>query len=253
VRFQIFTTGMSPTQVGNDITVPVNASWLAGTLVNLTCNGTTEPGALASYAIYAYLQDSSLSPCDIAAPQGDGFQNNVSVDLGTTGKRVDGGGWVLNSYSSNGKGTFGLTAGFPKSKTVPTGNVVFMLHAAADGKGNFYDWKVKDSSWSAGTLTFYHNTILGGSSTTIDSARFTCKGVVQQIDSVTGQILNGGFGNATILVDGFDGDQYSPALKDNCTINVYDSNNNLWWGSTGSMLPLGGGASGGGNIKVFNQ
>jgi hypothetical protein len=54
-------------------------------------------------------------------------------------------------------------------------------------------------------------------------------------------------------VDGFDGDQYSPALKDNCTINIYDANNNLWFGSTGSMLPLGGGGPGGGNIKVFNQ
>jgi hypothetical protein len=253
VRFEVWSTAtLTPAIVGSPMTAPVNANWTAGVLTTLAC-GTATPAAV-SYEIRAYLVDAS--GCDIAAQGGDGAQQgSVTVDLGTAGKRIDGGGWIVNTNSSNGKGTFGFTAGFSsKSKTAPQGNTVFMLHAVPDGNGNFFDWKVKDSSWSSATLSFYHNTTLSGNSTTtIDSARVTTKGVVQQINPVTGQVLAGGFGNATIVFDGFDGDQYSPALKDNCTINIYDANNNLWWGSTGVMLPLGGGGPGGGNIKVFNQ
>jgi len=173
--------------------------------------------------------------------------NLVTVDFGSTERRATGGGWVANQYSMNGKANFGFTVGLNKNGTLK-GNSVYMLHSVLATDGRRDNWKVKDSSWTGGTLTFYQST--GG--TKIDSARFTAKCVVQQIDSVTGQVLSGGFGNGTIVVDIYDGDQYNPKQKDKYSIKVFMQDGvTLWWGSSSSLLQLGGGGPGGGNVTIF--
>lgn len=141
-----------------------------------------------------------------------------------------------------------------KTKTVLQGSSVFMLHRVQEG-GLFYNWKVKDTTWNNATLSFYHNPVQPGS--VVDSARVIFRGTVQKIHPVTGAVV-GGFGNATIVVDSFDGDAYKPALKDEYSIKVYDPNNLLWWGSTPATapnpgLPLGNGGAGGGGIRIFSK
>ncbi|MFM8357543.1 MAG: hypothetical protein ACKOET_03215, partial [Verrucomicrobiota bacterium] len=245
VKFEVWTSGASPSKV-TEITAPVNTIGEAGALVTLTAGSTTA----ATYEVRAYLVQGT---CNVGANDISG--QTVVVDYGSTTRRVVGGGWIRNAYSDNAKGTFGFVAGFTtKVKTVLEGNSVFMLHRVQEG-GLWYNWKVKDNSWNNATLSFYHNPALPG--TTVDSGRVTFRGVVQKIDPVTGAVM-GGLGNATIVLDAFDGDLYKPAVKDQYAIKVYDQNNLLWWGSTPSTapnpgLPLANGGTGGGNIKIFSK
>jgi hypothetical protein len=180
----------------------------------------------------------------------------VTVDLGTTERRVVGGGWIVNQYSSNQKGNFGFVAGFATKTKNPTlkGNSVYTLHSVWSGipgvpnSDGFYNWKAKDSSWtSGGTLSFYQST----TGTKVDSARFTAKCVLQQMNE-SGVVWS--TGNGMIVVDVFDGGQYNPVRKDQYSVKIYNGQNDLWWGSTMSMLPLGGDPlkPGGGNITIFD-
>jgi hypothetical protein len=241
VRFEVWTTGTSPTEVtdhNNPTIVPVNVNGDAGTLVTLLAD--SKNNTALGYEIRAYLLDGS---CEVGV--NDVEDEALEVDIGSTNQRVVGGGWISSLWSDNGKGNFGFVAGYTtKGKAALTGNSVFMLHKVAKD-GTVSNWKVKDSSWSGGTLTFYSQ-ITGA--TKVDSARFTFKGVVQQLNDSGASI--GGFGNAAVTVDVFDGDVYSPAQKDKYSIKVYNGTD-LWFGSTSGMLPMGGSGPGGGNIKIF--
>lgn len=50
----------------------------------------------------------------------------LTVDYGSTERRVTGGGWVVNAQSSNGKANFGYTVGFNKNGSLK-GNSVYIV------------------------------------------------------------------------------------------------------------------------------
>ena len=210
----------------------------------------TGTSTAATYEVRAYLLQGT---CNVGANEISGQM--VTVDFGSTTRRAVGDGWIKSAYSDNGKGTFGFVVGYTgKSKSTLEGHSIFMLHRVKEGQ-SYYNWKVKDTSWSNATMSFYHNPVLPGS--TLDSVRVTFRGVVQKMDPKTGSVV-GGFSNATVVLDAFDGSQSKPALKDQYAIKVYDQNNRLWWGSTPSTtpnpgLPLANGGSGGGRIKVYSK
>lgn len=170
----------------------------------------------------------------------------VQVDFGSTNRRMVGGGWVQNLLSSSDKGTFCFVANYnvAKNKVTLTGNSVYMIHGDAG-----YNWKVKDTAWAGAIMSFYHNPANSG--TLVDSGRVQFKGVIQKIDAITGDVVDG-FGNATIILDGFDGDLHSPARKDGYSIRIYNGST-LWDKTTSVLQPLGSGGPGGGNIKVFSK
>jgi hypothetical protein len=235
VRFEVWTTGLTPSKV-QTVLSPVNSSGDAGTLLPNLATG--------CYEVRAYLLYGS---CEVGLSDITGHL--LQVDLGSTLQRVVGGGWTANAWSQNGKGSFGFVAGYSaKGKTTLTGNSVFMLHSVLATDTYYYDWKVKDTTWNNSTLTFYHNPAIT-TGTLADSARFTCQGVVQQINSQGKVVWSSG--NMTVVVDAFDGDLYAPVRKDAYSIKVYDANNNLWWGSSSGLLPLANNGPGGGNVKLF--
>jgi hypothetical protein len=249
VKFEVWTSAVTPSKV-LEVTAPLNKSGNAGALVELSTDLTTGSTTAATYEVRAKLLQGS---CHVGANEVSGLC--LTVDRGSTTRRVVGGGWINNAYSKNGRGSFGFVAGYTtKVKTKLEGNSIFMLHGVKEG-GVAYNWKVKDTSWSTATLSFYHNPAVTGS--LVDSGRVTFKGVVQKINPLTEAVV-GGFSNATVVVDVFDGGLYTPARKDQYSIKVYDSNKLLWWGSTPATtpnpgLPLGGGGSGGGNIRIFSK
>jgi hypothetical protein len=245
IKFEVWTAAVTPSLVVT-VTAPVNVNGDAGALVSLLTGSTTA----ATYEIRAYLM---LGNCKVGANEIS--SQTLTVDFGSTTRRIVGGGWINSAFSDNAKGTFGFVAGYTtRNKTALDGNSVFMLHSVIEN-GIAYNWKVKDTAWNTATLSFYHNSTLAG--TTVDSARATFRGVVQKIVTQTGAVV-GGFGNATIVLDVFDGDLYSPAKKDQYSIKVYDGDNLLWWGSTPATAPnpglaLGNNGPGGGNIKIFSK
>src|SRR5439155_19491850 len=129
----------------------------------------------------------------------------LTVDFGSTERRVTGGGWVPTA-GANGKSNFGFTVGFNKNGTLK-GNSIYMVRGT-DG----FNYLVKSSSWNNGNLTF-----LQGCGTALSKARYTGGAVIQKIDPQTGAVVSS-TGNCTLVVDISDGDLCSPRLRDQYAI-----------------------------------
>ncbi|MFM8359517.1 MAG: hypothetical protein ACKOET_13290, partial [Verrucomicrobiota bacterium] len=174
-------------------------------------------------------------------------QAQLVVSPGSTARRMTGGGWVTNSFSRNGRATFGFEGQpAPKTKGTAQGNSTYMLHAVTlpEYPGKVWQLRVKDSAWSSSTLAFYAGT---AGSTAVDSGRLQCNGVVQLVNSQnSAETIS--YGNCVIVVDVRDGGFYSPALPDLYAITVYDNKNNILWFSTPTKTALSRG-----EVRVFSK
>jgi hypothetical protein len=126
----------------------------------------------------------------------NGGQQIVATDAGktlvvanTTGPSANGGGWMNDPASTNGKGNFGLTVKFNKQMTNLQGNSVFVFRStdpAAVGPLNptgAVDIQIKTSNLIG----------MGLVPGTTNAVRLTAKANVQIINAVTGVVI-GGFG-----------------------------------------------------------
>jgi hypothetical protein len=166
----------------------------------------------------------------------------LNIALGSTDKRVTGGGWVPYAASSTGKANFGFTVDYQKNGS-PKGNSVFIFRSVDPTTPNdpkVYDWVVKNNSWQGGGLGFY---------TDPSKASFNGRCNVQKIDPATGLIV-ASFGNYSFTVDLMDGDLLNPKQADRYGITILDNTGIIWRqvGTPGNPLPLGGG-----NVSVKSK
>ena len=158
----------------------------------------------------------------------------MTVDYGSTTRRVTSGGWIADRQSPNGKGNFGFTVNYQKNGS-PKGNSVYLFRGT-DG----LNYLVKSNSWQGGGLSFFQD---------LSKASFSSKCVVQKIDPTTGQIVQS-WGNYRFIVDIVDGDLLNPHAADRYAIMILDSNGAVWRqiGTRSSPVELGGG-----NVAVHSK
>jgi hypothetical protein len=157
----------------------------------------------------------------------------LTVDYGSTVKRVTGGGWIPDSQSANGKGNFGFTVNYQKTGS-PKGNFLYLFRGT-DG----YNYLVKSNSWQGGGLSF----------TGTNKAYFSGKCVVQKINRATGQVETSS-GNYRFTVDITDGDLTNPRTSDKFAITIFTSTGAIWRqiGTAAVQIPLGGG-----NVTIHSK
>ncbi|MBS1115620.1 MAG: Fungalysin metallopeptidase [candidate division NC10 bacterium] len=174
----------------------------------------------------------------VRVEQGNGYwtspndTSTITVAVGSTERRVTGGGWAPDGASSNGKGSFGFTVS-PQRNGSPKGNSLFVFHG-----GDGFDYVIKSTSWQGGSLVFLGNPIT--------RARFNGRATVQKIDKATGTIV-ASFGNYTFTVEIRDGDLLSPKGSDLYGITVLDNSGNLSHQIGASNAPV---EMGGGNVAI---
>jgi hypothetical protein len=225
VSFQVYTSGLTPTLITN-LNAAVNSSGNAGAYLTLSVGTYSIVAALVPNSCWAAASDSAL----------------LTVDYGSTDRRVTGGGWIADSLSRNGKANFGFTVGFNKNGTLK-GSSVYMLRGT-DG----FNYMVKATSWNGAYLTFTTDPTIGK----VTRARYSSSCVIQQINPLTDAVV-WSQGNCTYVVDILDGDQYNPPVKDQYAISVFlPGGTTLWWGSSSTLSNLGGSGPGGGNLRIFS-
>ena len=133
-------------------------------------------------------------------------QNEVPIAVlttttSTTGS-TNGGGWIPDLLSSNGKGNFGFSVQYSKN-TGTKGSFVYVYRT------NTYDYVVKSNSWQGGGLSF----------SDINKATFTGKCVIQVRDKVTGVLITS-YGNSKFTVSVIDKDQNQPQSTGTDTISI---------------------------------
>jgi hypothetical protein len=216
IRFEIFkfsNNGPTPDVViGN---VPVDAFGNAVATVNLAAG---DPWTVRVAVESANTHWITSAP-DMAV---------INVALGTTEKRVTGGGWIADNQSASGKSNFGFTV-TPQKSGSPKGNSAYVFRGT-DG----FTYLVKSTSWQGGGLTFY---------TDPAKAAFSGKAVVQKINAATGAVVES-WGNYSFMVDLVDGDQLSPKSTDRYTITILDTTGKVWRqiGTRTEPIALGGGS-----------
>jgi hypothetical protein len=220
VRFELFKSsnlGTTPDKiVGN---VPVDASGNALVIESL---------AVDVWTVFVKIE--TTNGYWTASPVG---MSTITVDYGSTTKRVTGGGWIADSQSANGKGNFGFTVNYQKNGT-PKGNSIYLFRGT-DG----YNYLVKSNSWQGGGLSFL-NTY---------KASFSGKCVVQKIERATGLVVES-WGNYRFTVDIWDGDLQNPRTTDRYAITILRDNGTVWRqiGTSASPIQLGGG-----NVAIHNK
>lgn len=120
----------------------------------------------------------------------------VNVAVGGDDQRTNGGGWVADPGSANGKSNFGFSVRVEKKKDTPKGNFVFVFRGT-DG----FNYVVKSNTWNGGFLNFAGEA--GTSEPTRAAFRGRCD--VQKVDPATGLTVQS-WGNFTFTVDVRDGD-----------------------------------------------
>jgi hypothetical protein len=204
----------------NQPAVPIDASGRAQLQVPLKVDG---------YAVRVVMTTPNTywTPADIG-------ESSVTVDFGSTARRVTGGGWVADTESRNGKGNFGFTVAPQRNGTIK-GQAVYMFK---DAQG--FTWKVKTTSWQSGSLTYYSDP---------GRATFVGKAVVQKIDA-NGNVVES-YGNWSIVVGIFDGG--SGRTADRYGIEIKRADGTVWRTIPGgaNVLAGEGRAIGGGNIIVY--
>jgi hypothetical protein len=155
----------------------------------------------------------------------------INVAIGSNDQQTNGGGWVADAGSANGKGNFGFSV--RNDKGSPKGSSIYVFRGT-DG----FNYIVKSNSWAGGFLNFSTEP----ATTIMDRSSFKGKCVVQKIDRTTGAVV-ASFGNFTFTVDGRDGDLLNPRSYDAYAITILDNNGVIWRrvGTNTAPLPLGGG------------
>jgi hypothetical protein len=220
VRFEIFkSSNMTTTPdfvVGN---VPVDSNGDAFTFL---------PGLGAdTYVVFV-----KIEPANgywTADPFGLG---TINVAIGTNETQTNGGGWVPDAGSANGKANFGFSV--KGANGSPKGNSIFVFRGT-DG----FNYIVKSTSWAGGFLNFSTEP----STSILNRSSFKGKCVVQKIDRSTGAVV-ASLGNFTFTVDARDGDLLTPRSFDAYAITILDQNGVIWRrvGTNTALLPLGGGS-----------
>ena len=219
VRFEIFKSS-NMTSIP-DITVPN---------VPVDANGdalTFLPGLAAdTYVVVVKIE--ATNGFWTANPVGLG---TINVAIGSNDQQTNGGGWVPDAGSANGKGNFGFSVRSDKGS--PKGSSVYVFRGT-DG----FNYIVKSTSWQGGFLNF--STEPGTS--TLNRSSFSGRCVVQKIDPSTGLVVES-FGNFTFTVDGRDGDLLVPRQFDAYAITILDNTGSIWRrvGTNTAPLPIGGG------------
>ena len=219
VRFEIFKssnmTSIPDITVGN---VPVDVNGDALTFL---------PGLAAdTYVVVVKIE--ATNGYWTANPVGLG---TINVAVGSNDQQTNGGGWVPDDGSANGKGNFGFSV--RNDKGSPKGSSIYLFRGT-DG----FNYIVKSNSWAGGFLNF--STEPGTS--ILNRSSFKGKCVVQKVDRATGAVV-ASFGNFTFTVDGRDGDLLLPRSSDAYAITILDNNGVIWRrvGTNIALLPLGGG------------
>ena len=220
VRFEIFkSSNMTPVPdfvVGN---VPVDANGDAVAFL---------PGLGAdTYVVMVKIEASN--GYWTADPIGLG---TINVAVGTNETQANGGGWVPDSGSANGKANFGFSV--KGANGSPKGNSIFIFRGT-DG----FNYIVKSTSWAGGFLNFSTEP----STSILNRTSFKGKAVVQKVDRTTGAVV-ASFGNYSFTVDARDGDLLTPRSFDAYAITILDNNGVIWRrvGTNIALLPLGGGS-----------
>lgn len=209
---------LAPVGGGSVITVaniPVSAAGDALTTANVP---------VGDYSVKVTISLSNLYWTQ--SPYGDG---SLHVEAGTTDQRVTGGGWIADAKSANGKDNFGFTVNYNKNGA-PKGNFLFMFRGT-DG----YNYQLKSNSWAKGGLSF----------TSDNTAYFTAKATLTEIDRATGAVVSSD-GSYTFAVNIKDGGLTKPTTADTFTITIFDSSNNIW-------KQIGTSTLGGGNVVVHSK
>jgi hypothetical protein len=219
VRFEIFkSSNMTTTPdytVGN---VPVDTNGDAVAFL---------PGLGAdTYVVYV-----KIEPANgywTADPVGLG---TINVAIGSNETQTNGGGWVPDAGSANGRANFGFSV--KGNNGSPKGSSIFLFRGT-DG----FNYIVKSTSWAGGFLNFSTEP----STSILNRTSFKGKAVVQKIDRATGAIV-ASFGNFSFTVDARDGDLLTPRSFDAYAITILDNNGVIWRrvGTNNALLPLGGG------------
>jgi hypothetical protein len=155
----------------------------------------------------------------------------INVAIGSNDQATNGGGWVPDATSANGKGNFGFSV--RNDKGTPKGNSIYVFRGT-DG----FDYIVKTNSWQGGYLNFAAEP----GTNILNRSSFKGKCTVQKVDRATGVIVQS-FGNYTMIVDARDGYLLTPRQGDGYAITILDNNGLIWRrvGTNTSLLPLGGG------------
>ncbi len=155
----------------------------------------------------------------------------INVAIGSNDQAANGGGWVADAASANGRGNFGFSV--RNDKGTPKGNSIYVFRGT-DG----FDYIVKVNSWQGGYLNFGPEP----GTSILNRSSFKGKCTVQKIDRSTGLIVQS-FGNYTMIVDARDGDLLTPRQGDAYAITILDNTGIIWRrvGTNTSLLPLGGG------------
>ena len=155
----------------------------------------------------------------------------INVAIGSNETQTNGGGWVPDAGSANGRANFGFSV--KGSNGSPKGNSIFIFRGT-DG----FNYIVKSTSWAGGFLNFSTEP----ATSILNRSSFKGKCVVQKIDRTTGAVV-ASFGNFSFTVDARDGDLLTPRSYDGYAITILDNNGVIWRrvGTNIALLPLGGG------------
>jgi hypothetical protein len=160
----------------------------------------------------------------------------LNITTPTNEQRSNGGGWVPDATSADGKAHFGFTVSLGGGKNPALkGNSTFFFHGL-DG----FDYLVKGNSWQGGYLQFSAEP--GVTPLVYTRSNFKGRCNVQKIDPATGEVVQS-WGNFTFEVFTKDGDPLTPKQPDAYAIIVWDGAAAVFHqvGSRTSLVTLGGG------------
>jgi catechol 2,3-dioxygenase-like lactoylglutathione lyase family enzyme len=202
---------------------------VSGVAVN--ASGETLPATIDNMAADTYVVKVKVDSANgywTASPVGVA---TVNVTVGSNDQRVNGGGWVADSGSADGKSNFGFTV--RGEKGMPKGNFVYVFRGA-DG----FTYVVKNNAWQGGFLNFAGE--VGTSALTRASFKGRCN--VQKVDPATGATVQS-WGNFTFTADVRDGDLLDPRQADGFAITIQDNGGAVWRqvGTGAALVALGGG------------
>ena len=207
---------------------------------NVAVNGTTG----VAEAVLSGVRPTTEDPYEVAVTveQDNNFwtadvdAKSLAVFALTADRQVNGGGWVQDAGSANGKGSFAFIVNAKAGTTGSSlrGNVLYIWRVIEGGVA--YDYKLKSNSWQGGSVGFAVNG---------DAARasFSGRGNLQKI-AMDGTVVSSQ-GNLTFGVELLDGDLKNPKVTDQYGLTI--SNGTQVIRQT-TLRALGGG-----NVKVQNR
>ncbi|HEX6626298.1 MAG TPA: HYR domain-containing protein, partial [Pyrinomonadaceae bacterium] len=227
VRFYLFkSTNMSSTP---DLIVPALAS------PGLTPDSNGDVLTTVNLAADTWMVKVKVDPANQYWKHSNVAIGVVNITVPTNEQRSNGGGWVPDAASADGKAHFGFTVSLGGGKNPALkGNSTFFFHGL-DG----FDYLVKGNSWQGGYLQFSAEP--GVTPLVYTRSNFKGRCNVQKIDPATGEVVQS-WGNFTFEVFTKDGDLLTPKQPDAYSITIWDGNVVFHQvGSRTSLVTLGGG------------